>query len=232
MWNQEINHNGRPPLVEDEPSHEIYANLTGLKNASRFRPRQQQNKQEQHQDHTYQQDDRAVYNNLHSSRTMIPVEKSDQNELSGSAPISIYRKRLAEGCTISKLSIDQTNKGFQMLKRMGWKESEGGLGKKRQGKLTPVKTILKRDKRGLGSRKAPSAKVTHTTTRTTTNASASATDGGHGRNTNGRYEEPRQETKAQRRHRVIMEAEKDKWRDKRARLLIASDLPEELLAYL
>ena len=86
-----------------------------------------------------------------------------------------------------------------MLKQMGWRESEGGLGKERQGNLTPVKIFLKRDKKGIGSGERLMAKVTHTSSRS---SGAGTADRG----------QINKETKAARR----LEAQKDQERNKRA----------------
>ena len=227
MWNQEINNNGRlqAQVVEDEPSHEIYANLIGLKNPNKlFHPPQIEH--QAHAQHLHKNSNVGIHANENvdggcASGNLIPAETSNQTEVHNSScdEVSIYRKRLAEECSLSKLSIDQTNKGFQMLKLMGWKESEGGLGKERQGNLTPVKIFLKRDKKGIGSGERLMAKVTHTSSRS---SGAGTADRG----------QINKETKAARRLRMKMEAQKDQERNKRARLLITSDLPEEYLAYL
>ena len=47
-------------------------------------------------------------------------------------------------------SISQANRGFQMMLSKGW-DSNVGLGPSGKGKLYPVKTVLKRDRQGLGS---------------------------------------------------------------------------------
>ena len=46
-------------------------------------------------------------------------------------------------------SISQSNRGFQMMLSNGW-DSNLGLGPSGKGKLYPIKTILKRDRCGLG----------------------------------------------------------------------------------
>eukprot|EP00041_Stephanoeca_diplocostata_P011281 m.183619 g.183619 ORF g.183619 m.183619 type:complete len:454 (-) comp18481_c1_seq1:318-1679(-) len=43
--------------------------------------------------------------------------------------------------------LQPTNRGYQMLLQQGW--DEGGLGAQGQGRLFPVKTVLKRDRRGV-----------------------------------------------------------------------------------
>ncbi|XP_032454528.1 G patch domain and ankyrin repeat-containing protein 1 homolog isoform X1 [Nasonia vitripennis] len=56
--------------------------------------------------------------------------------------------------------IPKQNKGYQMLLNTGWDE-EGGLGPDGEGQKYPVKTILKRDRRGLGQAEKESARITH-----------------------------------------------------------------------
>ncbi|KAK3408013.1 hypothetical protein EUGRSUZ_J00331 [Eucalyptus grandis] len=53
----------------------------------------------------------------------------------------------------SREAIDSSNKGFQLLKKHGWKEGTG-LGVFEQGRLEPVETSLKNNKRGLGAERA------------------------------------------------------------------------------
>lgn len=48
-------------------------------------------------------------------------------------------------------SIGSSNIGFQLLKKSGWKEGTG-LGAQEQGRLEPVETRVKNNKRGLGSK--------------------------------------------------------------------------------
>jgi len=57
-------------------------------------------------------------------------------------------------------SIPHSNKGFQLLMKGGW-NPECGLGPDGQGVRQPVKTVLKRDREGLGSGKKPKPRVTH-----------------------------------------------------------------------
>lgn len=56
--------------------------------------------------------------------------------------------------------IPKCNRGYQMLLNGGWDE-DGGLGPSGEGKKYPVKTILKRDRKGIGESKKKIAKVTH-----------------------------------------------------------------------
>ncbi|XP_057777781.1 uncharacterized protein LOC130996291 [Salvia miltiorrhiza] len=55
--------------------------------------------------------------------------------------------------TSASTPIDSSNIGFQLLKKQGWKEGTG-LGASEQGRLEPIATIVKKNKRGLGAEKA------------------------------------------------------------------------------
>jgi len=59
--------------------------------------------------------------------------------------------------------IGQSNRGYQMMIRNDKWDPDSGLGKEGEGKLYPVKTVLKRDRRGLGTAggDAPTPRVTH-----------------------------------------------------------------------
>ncbi|KAK9705316.1 hypothetical protein RND81_07G047800 [Saponaria officinalis] len=52
----------------------------------------------------------------------------------------------------SSLALNSSNIGFQLLKKHGWKEGTG-LGVSQQGRLEPVETYVKKNKRGLGAEK-------------------------------------------------------------------------------
>lgn len=63
---------------------------------------------------------------------------------------------------VSKYLIPQTNRGYQMMLRSGW-DPEGGLGSEGKGRTLPVKTVLKRDRFGIGASESKRARVTHFT---------------------------------------------------------------------
>lgn len=52
----------------------------------------------------------------------------------------------------STTALNSSNIGFQLLKKHGWKEGTG-LGACLQGRLEPVETYVKKNKRGLGAEK-------------------------------------------------------------------------------
>ena len=56
--------------------------------------------------------------------------------------------------------IPSGNTGFRLLVKNGWNE-ENGLGKNSDGRLYPIQTVLKRDKKGLGGDKGKEKRITH-----------------------------------------------------------------------
>lgn len=62
----------------------------------------------------------------------------------------------------SNYLIPESNRGFQMLVKSGW-DKDRGLGTEGQGQKHPVKTVLKRDRKGLGldDQAQKKARVTH-----------------------------------------------------------------------
>ena len=85
--------------------------------------------------------------------------------------LNVQRKEISENGGNPKVhyGIPHSNRGFQIMLSNGW-DSNLGLGPSGKGKLYPIKTVLKRDRNGLGLRKDDSfdkrtiskiAKVTH-----------------------------------------------------------------------
>ncbi|XP_072962907.1 uncharacterized protein [Typha angustifolia] len=60
----------------------------------------------------------------------------------------------------SSRAIDSSNVGFQLLKKCGWKEGTG-LGASEQGRLEPLQTHVKKNKRGLGAEKVKQKLKSH-----------------------------------------------------------------------
>ncbi|KAL2938986.1 G patch domain-containing protein 8 [Bienertia sinuspersici] len=65
-------------------------------------------------------------------------------------------------------ALDSSNIGFQLLKKHGWKEGTG-LGSSEQGRLEPVETYVKKNKRGLGAEKVKK-KILQSSTMTSSGA--------------------------------------------------------------
>jgi len=59
-------------------------------------------------------------------------------------------------------SIPASNKGYQILVKGGW-DREKGLGADGSGHKFPLKTVMKRDRTGLGGATEEKARVTHLT---------------------------------------------------------------------
>ncbi|KFD58793.1 hypothetical protein M514_00486 [Trichuris suis] len=57
-------------------------------------------------------------------------------------------------------SLGQSNVGYKLLVKGGWNQASG-LGKCQEGKWYPLKTILKRDRKGLGCPNSSKPRVTH-----------------------------------------------------------------------
>jgi len=191
MMRQEI----LPTTIEEEPAHEFYANLFAtipvpyLSNHNSLQFSTPLSVQRPLVSATIQDDCHD------SSEGGNVVKESDFSRA--------YRRALSSSQNLSSLSLNASNKGYQMLSSMGWKERDGGLGRKRQGSLEPIKTQLKKGKQGLGAGKPFVARVTHLQT-----SKALV-------------------TKKHRRKRVKEEAEIERKREKRARIIINSNLPTE-----
>ncbi|XP_031374786.1 G patch domain-containing protein 11 [Punica granatum] len=74
------------------------------------------------------------------------------NASNGSSGTNEVLGREPSSSRSSAPAIDSSNKGFQLLKKHGWKEGTG-LGIYEQGRLEPVETHMKNNKHGLGADK-------------------------------------------------------------------------------
>lgn len=191
-----------PVIIEEEPPHEFYASLLGKKGAI-----------QSHSQSLAAGEARLV--RRHDSSTslpavIVPEEKRPKKE--EIAFSRLYGRSLSDPPKLSSLALDETNRGYKILEKMGWSEQKGGLGRQRQGSMLPVKTVLKRDKKGLGSGKRKKARITHPAkSRSPENDGATQ----------------RKETKAERRRRRKQEAEQESRKAKRARMLLRTDISDE-----
>ncbi|XP_064489679.1 G patch domain and ankyrin repeat-containing protein 1 homolog isoform X1 [Ornithodoros turicata] len=81
-------------------------------------------------------------------------------ELSSHNTSILHQLSLEEGkLSTTHYGIPDSNTGFQMLLQMGWNR-ERGFGPSESGRKYPVKTVLKRDRAGLG-KEISEARVTH-----------------------------------------------------------------------
>lgn len=188
----------QPHVVQEESSHEFYANLIGIKQPALSKRRAIPKRTNRRPSiHSQQRESLPV---VASDETTIPPDNIRSNP---------YHRALKDPPKLSSLSLDKTNKGYAMLSKMGWNEHEGGLGKRRQGNLTPIKTFLKNDKRGLGRVTKREKRVTHYP------------------HTQQEEKQEKKETKAQRKRRRKAERERDDRRQKKARMLLRTDVSDE-----
>ena len=205
------NKDNKANVIEEIPSHELYATLVGIPFSSYNNAN--------NKDHSWSCSDSGVLS--HSSQRNIgpilippPIMFQECKSEFGKA----YNRAVLEEGFIkpSQLSLNSSNKGFKMLEKMGWKESGGGLGKQRQGILTPVNPCLKLDHKGLGccTKNKKKMKVHR--------------DGSIHDNVSRTPMQPCQK----RRRRQEEEQEEEARTMKRIRLLLRSDLADEYLQYL
>jgi hypothetical protein len=214
----------KPTVIEDEPSHEIYANLIGKSFASIIIPHPATALMQQSQDNytsvipsTDSESSTAPFSTT-AARMEQTKEGTNDSEHNQNSIADVYRRAFSSesSLALSQISLSKKNKGYQLLTKMGFEEKDGGLGKNRQGQVTPMKTMLKLDRRGLGSGKRLIPRVTHRRRYCHHNLKSTI----------------EKETKGTRRRRLKDEAEKERMKQKRARLMMNSDLPEEYGAYL
>lgn len=126
------------PVVEDIPSHEIYASLLGI-NRKSMQPKASLERND--------------------TEAAVVIERDDLEQVPKTAFGQTYAK--SQQIQNSSLLLDPSNKGFKLLLKMGWREEDGGLGKHRQGTLLPIKTVLKKGKHGLGASNRKEERITH-----------------------------------------------------------------------
>ncbi|XP_017475832.1 PREDICTED: G patch domain and ankyrin repeat-containing protein 1 homolog [Rhagoletis zephyria] len=60
---------------------------------------------------------------------------------------------------LDKFNISSKNRGLQMMVKQGW-DKESGLGPTKDGRLYPIKTVIRKKRTGLGTDQEP-ARITH-----------------------------------------------------------------------
>ncbi|KAI6193990.1 G-patch domain-containing protein [Aphelenchoides besseyi] len=88
--------------------------------------------------------------------TVCQVEYNDPNHENSITHVVSLKAKPDVGYSYG---IQINNRGYQLIKQMGWKESEG-VGKNAEGRKYPIRTSLKRDRKGLGLEKSIK-KITH-----------------------------------------------------------------------
>lgn len=174
-------------MVEEVPSHEIYASLLGIQRKP------------------------SCSNHPSTAPSLDTTVIPTDNEVAGNSAFGQAYRHAQDTKALSSLAIQPSNKGFQLLTKMGWNESDGGLGRNRQGSLVPVKTMLKQDKKGLGAVRKKAARITHPTQKVLPK----------------KKPQQQRETKARRKRRLRAEREKQQQGAKNIRLMLRTDVGDE-----
>lgn len=88
----------------------------------------------------------------------IEISKSSSDSHQTST-VHLFSCKFKGNTNIKTFGIARTNLGFQMMRRTGW-DGSSALGPRSNGKLYPIKTVMRKSRTGLGIRQ-DSAKITH-----------------------------------------------------------------------
>ena len=239
--------------IEEEPSHEIYLSLFPKSQRERmssayssFRFTQQQSVLSIESSCTINDPENSIIHKIPIHETVRKNDSkddTDKNKMNNNPiipkHIKIYQQAFASPPKLSALSLDKSNKGYQLLSNLGWKENEGGLGRNRQGSLEPIQTQYKTNKRGIGSGEKLPWKVTHQFNPSNQHQKL---NNGLSQNVNHSTKQSQRDTTTQKNiqqrkkmsnsGRDSQKYKKEEMDSKRARFLINSDLPSEYEAYL
>ena len=174
------------PMVEDIPSHEIYASLLGIKRKS-------------------SPPESPIEGN--ATGGFVVIERDDPERVPKTAFGQTYTK--SQQMKLSSLLLGPSNKGFKLLLKMGWREEDGGLGKRRQGTLLPIKTVHKKGKLGLGASNRKEPRITH---------KSMSKEG---------VVQDRKMTKAERKKTKRLEHEKSGQEMRKIRMMLRTDISDE-----
>lgn len=102
-----------------------------------------------------QQDDDGK---LFCSDCGIEISKSSSKSHQTST-VHLFSCKFKGNMDIKTFGIAKTNRGYQMMRRTGW-DGNSALGATQNGKLYPIKTVLRKNRTGLGIAQ-DGAKITH-----------------------------------------------------------------------
>lgn len=153
---------------------------------------------------------------------------------------TVHMFNMRHPTTLPHVWLPASNKGYQLLSRLGWRQQHG-LGVAEQGRLEPVPTLLKQDRKGVGLPQGR-ARITHFPAHSAAEAArdgdgksraqraqTNGHPGGGGRGSAAERER-RREAKLARRAEQREAAQRRQQRDRLLALQVVSDLPDELLA--
>lgn len=101
-----------------------------------------------------QQDDGALF----CSDCGIEISRSTSKSHQTST-VHLFSCKFKGNMNHKTFGITRSNRGFQMMRRTGW-DGESALGARQNGKLYPIKTVIRKTRTGLGVEQDP-AKITH-----------------------------------------------------------------------
>ena len=87
----------------------------------------------------------------------IEIKKSTSNHQSST--VHLFSCKFKGSDKIKAFGIPRSNRGYQMMRRFGW-DGNSALGAKQNGKLYPIRTVLRKKNTGLGTEQG-SSKITH-----------------------------------------------------------------------
>lgn len=88
----------------------------------------------------------------------IEIQKSS-SESHQTSTAHLFSCKFKGNTNIKAFGITRSNRGYQMMRRTGW-DGNSALGPRSNGKLYPIRTVMRKTRTGLGI-KQDSAKVTH-----------------------------------------------------------------------
>ncbi|XP_070496378.1 G patch domain and ankyrin repeat-containing protein 1 homolog [Chironomus tepperi] len=88
----------------------------------------------------------------------IKIKKSSSKSHQSST-VHLFSCKYNTDVTIKSFGIAHSNKGFKLMKTIGW-DGNSALGARKNGKMYPVKTVMRKGRTGLGV-KQDDPKITH-----------------------------------------------------------------------
>lgn len=104
------------------------------------------------------EDEEPDQGTLFCSDCGIEVAKSTSTSHQSSV-VHLFSCKFKGNTDIKTFGIARDNRGYQMMRRTGW-DGNSALGSKQNGKLYPIKTVIRKRGTGLGIEQDP-AKITH-----------------------------------------------------------------------
>lgn len=89
-------------------------------------------------------------------KTQISIASSNSHQTS---TVHLINCKFKGNTDIKSFGIARSNKGYKLMKTLGW-DGKSALGSKGNGKLFPIKTVLRKGRSGLGIKQG-SARITH-----------------------------------------------------------------------